>query len=103
MARDSDWREDLRRYGGSSAFLRNSRFGAVWIYRFGRRIDQRPEGMLKRSLTACYWLAFRATETIVGVSLPKEPGRPGLGLAFRRNFHFTPEAVSGQIVRFDKG
>ncbi|NMM39124.1 MAG: serine acetyltransferase [Glaciimonas sp.] len=104
MARDPDWSADLQRYGIPRPFLQEQSIWAVWTYRFGRRIDQRPEGLIKRLLTTGYWLLFRAVETTVGVSLPKS-ARIGPGL---RIWHFGgifihPETVIGSNCTLRQG
>ncbi|WP_076592232.1 serine O-acetyltransferase [Herminiimonas arsenitoxidans] len=68
---DADWAADLQRYGLSRPFLKEQSIWAVWTYRFGRRIDKRPDGIVRRLLTSIYWLWFRLVETVVGISLPK--------------------------------
>jgi serine O-acetyltransferase len=56
----------------------------VAVYRFGRRVDRRAPGLLKWLGGRWYWLAYRVTETLTGISIPKsvEVG-PGL-----RIYHF---------------
>lgn len=84
MNDDADWAADLRRYGLRRPFLKEQSIWAVWVYRFGRRIDRCPESMRKRTLTVLYWFLFRLVETAVGISLPKA-ARIGPGL---RIWHF---------------
>jgi serine O-acetyltransferase len=71
MTKDSDWTADLQRYGLQRPFLKEQSIWAVWVYRFGRRIDRRSQGIARRWMTAWYWLLFRLVETAVGISLPK--------------------------------
>jgi serine O-acetyltransferase len=61
---------DLRRYGGSRAWLREQSLWALAVHRYGRWADRVPgaSGWLARRL---YWLAFRTVETVTGISLPK--------------------------------
>lgn len=68
---DADWAADLQRYGLSRPFLKEQSIWAVWTYRFGRRLERRPAGLVRRVLTGFYWLWFRLVETAVGISLPK--------------------------------
>src|ERR1700684_321281 len=84
MSKDSDWLADLGRIEGRASFLREQSLLAIWVYRFGRRIDHRPSGLRKALLTRLYWFLFHLSETVTGVSLPKacEIG-PGL-----RIWHF---------------
>ncbi|NMF86998.1 serine acetyltransferase [Aromatoleum petrolei] len=104
MRRDPEWAADLRRYGVSRPFLKEQSIWAVAVYRFGRRVDARREGVAKRLLSAGYWLAFRLVETVVGVSLPKG-ARIGGGL---RIWHFGgvfvhPGAVIGRNCTLRQG
>ena len=94
MTTDPDWSADLRRYGASRPFLREQSIWALWIYRFGRRIDRRPEGLVKRLLTIWYLLLFRWVETTIGVSLPKSV-QIGPGL---RIWHFGGIFIHGEAV-----
>lgn len=104
MQRDPEWAADLRRYGLRRPFLKEQSVWAVAVYRFGRRVDARREGVAKRLLTVGYWLAFRLVETVVGVSLPKG-ARIGGGL---RIWHFGgvfvhPGAVIGRNCTLRQG
>jgi serine O-acetyltransferase len=91
---DPDWAADLSRYGISKPFLREQSIWAVWVYRFGRRIDRRPEGFVKRLLTIWYWLLFRWVETTTAVSLPKSV-QIGPGL---RIWHFGGIFIHSEVV-----
>ncbi|MBA3695724.1 MAG: serine acetyltransferase [Methylotenera sp.] len=71
MSADADWSADLMRYPLKRPFLKEQSIWAVWVYRFGRRNDARPEGLIKQLGTAWYWLLFRIVETMTGISLPK--------------------------------
>ena len=80
---DSDWQADLQRYP-RRPFLKEQSAWALWVYRFGRRIDRRRRGPLRWIGERLYWLIYRITETLTGISIPKtvEIG-PGL-----RIYHF---------------
>lgn len=94
MKNDPDWAEDLRRCGLRRPFLKEQSIWAIWVYRFGRRVDRREPGLLKRLLTQVYWLLFRVVETAVGISLPKSAViGPGL-----RIWHFGGIFVHGDAV-----
>jgi serine O-acetyltransferase len=80
---DPDWQADLRRYPERPWFKEQS-IWAIAVYRFGRRNDRRPPGMVRRLGEKLYWLAFRVTETATGISIPKSV-RVGPGL---RIWHF---------------
>ena len=76
--RDPDWEADLARYP-RRPWLKEQSIWALAVYRFGRRVDRRRPGPTRRLLDRVYWLAYRVTETLTGISLPKsvEVG-PGL-------------------------
>ncbi len=94
MTSDPDWIEDLRRCGSKRPFLKEQSIWAIWVYRFGRRLERRREGLIKRMLTPIYWAMFRVVETAVGISLPKS-ARIGPGL---RIWHFGGIFVHGDAV-----
>ncbi len=94
MSRDPDWAADLQRYGERRPFLKEQSIWAIALYRFGRRLERRPAGPLKRFLTPVYWLAFRMVETAVGISLPKAAAIGG-GL---RIWHFGGIFIHPQVV-----
>lgn len=71
MPVDIDWVEDLARYNLTKPFLKEQSIWAIWLYRFGRRIDRRSNGLMKKLYLLFYWLFFRLIETVTGISLPK--------------------------------
>lgn len=81
---DSDWAADLGRYPQPRPFLKEQSLWAVWLYRFGRRLDNNADGIVKRLQTTCYWLLFRIIETLLATSIPKSASI-GAGL---RIWHF---------------
>ncbi len=81
--RDPDWQADLARYP-KRPWLKEQSIWAIAVYRFGRRNDRREPGALKWVRDRFYWLAFRVTETLTGISIPKSV-QVGPGL---RIFHF---------------
>jgi serine O-acetyltransferase len=92
--RDLDWQADLARIGARRPFLKEHSLWAIWIYRFGRRVDQRPNGIRKRLLLVMYWFIFRVVETAIGVSIPKSCVIEG-GL---RIWHFGGVFIHGKAV-----
>lgn len=80
---DADYLADLARLPPRPFFKEQSAW-AIWVYRFGRRVDSRPDSLIKRFQTRFYWLAYRIVETLTGISIPKS-ARVGPGL---RIFHF---------------
>ncbi|MGZ5819211.1 MAG: serine O-acetyltransferase [Burkholderiaceae bacterium] len=104
MSQDADWMADLARHGGARSFLREQSIWAIWTYRFGRRIDQRPAGLLKRVLTSWYWLLFRLVETSVGISLPKSVQiGPGLRIWHFGGIFIHPDTVIGANCTLRQG
>jgi serine O-acetyltransferase len=104
MASDPDWQADVRRYALSRPFLREQSIWAVWLYRFGRRLDRRPDGFVRRFLTTVYWLAFRLVETLVGISLPKSTIiGPGLRIWHFGGIIIHPQAVIGARCTLRQG
>ena len=68
--RDVDWQADLARVGQPRAFLKEQSLWAIWVYRFGRRVDRKAPGIARKILLSVYWLLFRLVETSIGISLP---------------------------------
>lgn len=101
---DRDWNADLARCGDARAWRREQSLWALWVYRFGRRVDAMPEGFSRRWRTTAYWLMFRVVETVTGISLPKDC-RIGPGL---RIWHFggifvNPATVIGANCTLRQG
>ena len=88
---DRDWEADLARYP-RRPWLKEQSIWAIAVYRFGRRNDRRAPGLLRRFNDRLYWLAFRITETLTGISIPKS-ARIGPGL---RIYHFGTIIVHAQ-------
>jgi serine O-acetyltransferase len=93
MIPDEHWLADLGRYP-PRPFLREQAIWAIWVYRFGRRVDRRQEGLMKRFAAKAYWALFRLTETLTGISIPKSV-RIGPGL---RIWHFGNIFVHEGVV-----
>lgn len=93
MSNDIDWQADLRRYHAPRPFLKEQSLWAVWVYRFGRRVDRLPDGLRKRCGTVLYWLLFRVVETMLATSLPKS-AEIGPGL---RIWHFGGIFIHPQV------
>jgi serine O-acetyltransferase len=75
---DPDWEADLARYP-RRPWLKEQSIWAIAVYRFGRRVDRRGPGLARKVLERIYWLLFRVTETLTGISIPKSV-RVGPGL-----------------------
>jgi serine O-acetyltransferase len=80
---DPDWQADLVRYP-RRPWLKEQSIWALAVYRFGRRNDRRRPGLIRTVFDRFYWLAFRVTETLTGISIPKSV-KVGPGL---RIYHF---------------
>jgi serine O-acetyltransferase len=80
---DPAWQADLARYP-RRPWLKEQSIWAIAVYRFGRRVDRRRPGPVRWALGRFYWAAFRVTETLTGISIPKTV-RVGPGL---RIWHF---------------
>lgn len=101
--KDLDYRQDLQRYG-PRPFLREQSIWAVAVYRWGRRLDQQPQGWWKSFLTKIYWLVFRVIETKTGISLPKSAAiGPGLRIHHFGNIFVHPEATLGARCTLRQG
>ena len=101
---DADWQADLARCGGPAALRREQSLWALRVYRYGRRVDAMPEGVARRWHTRAYWLAFRAVETLTGISLPKECRiGPGLRIWHFGNVFVHPQTVIGARCTLRQG
>jgi serine O-acetyltransferase len=70
MTRDLDWEADLRRYPMPNRFG-EQQLWAIWIYRFGRRVDRRRPGPVRWILTKVYKVAFKVVQILTGITMPK--------------------------------
>lgn len=103
MKCDSDWRSDLARYP-SRPFLKEQSIWAIGVYRFGRRVDRRADGPLKWILTKFYWLLFRVTETLTGISILKSTNiGPGLRIWHFGNIFIHPSVIIGSNCTLRQG
>jgi len=95
--KDLAWQADLSRCTGQGRpWLREQSLWALWVYRFGRRVDAMPNGMRRRWRTRLYWLLFRGVETLTGISLPKECHvGPGLRIWHFGGIFINPASVIG--------
>ena len=94
----------MARVGCQRPWLKEQSLWAIWVYRFGRRVDRRPVGLRKSILLFAYWFLFRIVETLTGISLPKSCAI-GKGL---RIWHFgcifvNPDAVIGENCTLRQG
>jgi serine O-acetyltransferase len=100
---DPDWQADLQRYP-KRPFLKEQSIWAIAVYRYGRRNDRRPDGLLKKFRGRLYWLAYRITETLTGISIPKsvEVG-PGLKIHHFGNIFVHEDAKLGARCTLRQG
>jgi serine O-acetyltransferase len=93
--KDPDWQADLDRLP-RRPMLKEQSAWALWVYRFGRRNDRRRPGIRKRLGDRLYWLLYRATETLTGISIPKSAQiGPGLRIYHFGNVFVHAEAKIG--------
>ena len=91
--KDPAYQADLARYP-RRPFLKEQSIWAIWVYRFGRRVDARPAGVLRSVYGTVYWPLHRIVETLTGVSLPKGAAiGPGL-----RIYHFGNVFVHSEVT-----
>ncbi|MGJ4940730.1 serine O-acetyltransferase [Bradyrhizobium sp. HKCCYLS1011] len=103
MTQDPDFAADLSRYP-SRPFLREQSIWAIWVYRFGRRILLRKDGLARSVLLKVYWLLFRLVETMTGISLPVEAQiGPGLRIYHFGNIFIHSQAVIGRNCTLRQG
>ena len=104
MSNDADWDADVRRYAMRRPFLKEQSIWAVWLYRRGRRLAQRPAGLRRRVGTALYWAMYRVIETLTGVSLPLTARiGPGLRIWHFGNIFVHADAVIGARCTLRQG
>jgi serine O-acetyltransferase len=103
MTRDLDWLADLERYP-RRPFLKEQSIWSIWVYRFGRRVDRRPDSFTKKLLNKFYWLLFRLTETLLSISFSKSVViGPGLRIWHFGNIFIHPEVVIGANCTLRQG
>ena len=100
---DPDWQADLLRYP-RRPWLKEQSIWAIAVYRFGRRIDRRSPGFLKKLLGRAYWLMFRIVETVTGISIPKSVQvGPGLKIWHFGNIFVHADSVLGANCTLRQG
>lgn len=103
MHNDPDWQADLERYP-RRPFLKEQSIWAIWVYRFGRRVDRRREGLLKRLFARLYWLLFRIVETLTTISFTKSVSiGPGLRIWHFGNIFIHPGVTIGKQCTLRQG
>jgi serine O-acetyltransferase len=103
MSNDPDWNADLARYP-ERPFLREQSIWAIWIYRFGRRVDRCPAGFRKRLLTKIYWAMHHSIATLLATSFTKSVRiGPGLRIHHFGCIFIHPNAVIGANCTLRQG
>ena len=104
MANDPDWQADLARWGRGRTPWREQSLWALWVYRFGRRVDARPAGLLRRLLGLAYKMLHTVVETLTGITIPKETViGPGLQIWHFGNVVVHPHTVIGANCTLRQG
>jgi len=95
MAVDANWEADLSRYP-KWPFFKEQSIWAIWLYRFGRRVDSRSPTLVKKLLLKVYWVLFRVIETLTVISFSKSVQiGPGLKIHHFGNIFIHPDVVIG--------
>jgi serine O-acetyltransferase len=103
MTRDADWAADIARYP-SRPFFKEQSIWAIWVYRFGRRVDRLRDTWRKRLLTRIYWLLFHLIETITAISFGKSVSiGPGLRIWHFGNIFIHPGVTIGANCTLRQG
>lgn len=101
--KDPDWQADLDRLP-PRPMLKEQSAWALWVYRFGRRNDRLPSGIRKKVADRLYWLLYRATETVTGISIPKSIDiGPGLRIHHFGNIFVHADAKIGARCTLRQG
>ena len=103
MSSDPAWRADLQRYP-NRPWLKEQSIWAIAVYRFGRRNDRRPKGLVRWLFDRLYWLVFRIVETATGINIPKEAEiGPGLRIWHFGNIFIHKDVKIGANCTFRQG
>lgn len=97
------WKADRRRYP-RKAWAQEQSIWAIWVYRFGRRNDQRRRGPLRWLNNRIYGVLFKIVETLTGCSFKKgtEIG-PGLRIYHFGNIFINSSARLGAHCTLRQG
>lgn len=100
---DTDWEADLLRYP-PRPFRKEQSIWAIWLYRWGRRIDKNNNVFFHGFSMKIYWFFFRLVEMLTGISLPKsaEIG-PGLRIHHFGNIFINPAVRIGSNCTIRQG
>lgn len=97
------WRKDKERYP-KRAWLKEQSVWAIAIYRFGQWGDTLQSKILRRFIDRIYWLLFRITETLTGISITKSVViGPGLRIWHFGNIFIHPLVQIGSGCTLRQG
>jgi serine O-acetyltransferase len=103
MKGDDNFDADLSRYP-PRPFLKEQSIWAICLYRYGRRVLGRKQGILRSIHLKFYWLIFRLVETATGISLPLEAQiGPGLRIYHFGNIFIHSATVIGRNCTLRQG
>ncbi len=101
--RDPAWQADRARYP-KRPWLKEQSIWALAVYRFGQRVDRRTPGITRRLLDRVYWLIYRVTETLTGISIPKSVQvGPGLRIHHFGNIVVHADSILGANCTLRQG
>ncbi len=101
---DLNWLADVARCEGKRPWLGEHSLWAIWVYRFGRRVGESPEGLRRTWLLRWYKVLFRVVVTLTGISLPREILiGPGLRIWHFGGVFVNPGSVIGANCTLRQG
>ena len=101
---DADWQADLKRSAMGRSAWREQSLWALWVYRFGRRVDASASGWRRTLQQRVYRVLFTVVETATGISLPKEVQvGPGLRIWHFGGIFVNPATVIGANCTLRQG
>jgi serine O-acetyltransferase len=84
--------------------LKEQSLWAIWVYRYGQRVDRRKGRIRKKIETRIYLLLSLIIETITGIGLPKECSiGPGLRIWHFGGIFLHPNVVLGKNCTLRQG
>ncbi|WP_343631533.1 serine acetyltransferase [Roseateles sp.] len=102
--RDPDWAADVARWGLGRMPRREQSMWALWVYRYGRRVDAAPAGLGRTLHCKLYLLLHTVVETLTGISLPKDTRiGPGLKIWHFGGIFVNPGTVIGAHCTLRQG
>ncbi|MGP1719097.1 serine acetyltransferase [Shewanella frigidimarina] len=91
------WSEDLKRYGGYKAFLREHSIYCVALFRFGKYVDSLNSNILKFIFLKIYYFLYFFVVLFFKMSIPKEACiGPGLRIWHLGQVFINPNTIIGK-------